>query len=194
MKGIRVSGIEEKGWKRDGKIDLVNNKKEATCVNIAGIVMIVIMCIAIPFFFTGGSILSYLEGAGFIQPIVLVVAIVVYIPLHEIVHGVVLKLFTDEKLSFGWKFVYAYCGSKEAMMKPYEYFAVALAPAVVFTIVFVPLCLLMPSWGLMWYFMEMMNISGSVGDFYVTLKIWGRRKENILISDSGTDMTIWKKY
>ena len=192
MKGMRVGEAENKGWKKVGSIDLVNNKKEAIGVNVAGIVLMALMCVALPFLLKDG-VLSYFKNAGVLQPLALVFGIVLYIPLHEIVHGIVLRLFTDEKISFGWKFVYAYCGSKEAMLTSYEYFAVALAPALVFSLVFLPPVFLFPSWSVFWYFLEMMNISGAVGDFYVVIRIWGQRKDNILVSDSGTAMTIWKK-
>ena len=34
MKGIKKSELESKGYKEKGKIDLVNNKKEAILVNV----------------------------------------------------------------------------------------------------------------------------------------------------------------
>ena len=192
MKDERVRDAEARGWRKIGGIDLVENKKEALLVNISCIVLMLLMCALIPFFVKDGF-LSYFSNAGFLQPIALFFAIFLYIPLHEIVHGIVLKFFTDEKISFGWKGVYAYCGSKEAMLSSYEYFLVALAPALVFTLIFLPPTFIFPSWSLFWYFLEIINISGSVGDFYVVIKIWGKRKDNILISDSGTSMTIWSK-
>ena len=64
---------------------------------------------------------------------------------------------------------------------------------VFFSIVFIAMMVLMPSWALVWYLMEVVNVSGSAGDIYVTLKLWKDRKKDILVNDTGTEMTIYKR-
>lgn len=190
MKEIKKSSLEERGYREKGKIDLVNNKKEATIVNIMGVVIVLVMLAFVPLFFKKG-LFDFFRDNYFLKCFVFLLSLFLYIPLHEIVHGIFLKAFTHEKLSFGWKFVYAYCGSKEGVTRPKEYFIVALSPLVVFTLVFVSLMVLNPEFSILWYYMEVMNVSGSVGDIYVTVKLWKERKYDILINDTGTDMTIW---
>ena len=193
MKGMNIKDLEGLGYKECTKIDLVKNKKEALLVNIYGIIIMVVMAVFIPLLIMGGIIEFNLETTFPLFFIVLLISLFLYIPLHEIVHGIVLKNYTDEKLSFGWKLVYAYCGSKEAVVNRKEYYAVALAPLLVFSVVFISLMVLNPSLSLVWYVMEIMNVSGSVGDIYVSIKLRKEKSRDILITDSGTDMSFWSR-
>ena len=193
MKGMNIKDLEGLGDKECTKIDLVKNKKEALLVNIYGIIIMVVMAVFIPLLIMGGIIEFNLETTFPLFFIVLLISLILYIPLHEIVHGIVLKNYTDEKLSFGWKLVYAYCGSKEAVVDRKEYYAVALAPLLVFSVVFISLMVLNPSLSLVWYVMEIMNVSGSVGDIYVSIKLRKEKSRDILITDSGTDMSFWSR-
>ena len=193
MKGMNIKDLEGLGYKECTRIDLVKNKKEALLVNIYGIIIMVVMAVFIPLLIMGGIIEFNLETTFPIFFIVLLISLILYIPLHEIVHGIVLKNYTDEKLSFGWKLVYAYCGSKEAVVDRKEYYAVALAPLLVFSVVFISLMFLNPSLSLVWYVMEIMNVSGSVGDIYVSIKLRKEKSRDILITDSGTDMSFWSR-
>ena len=193
MKGMNIKDLEGLGYKECTKIDLVKNKKEALLVNIYGIIIMVVMAVFIPLLIMGGIIEFNLETTFPLFFIVLLLSLILYIPLHEIVHGIVLKNYTDEKLSFGWKLVYAYCGSKEAVVDRKEYYAVALAPLLVFSVVFISLMVLNPSLSLVWYVMEIMNVSGSVGDIYVSIKLRKEKSRDILITDSGTDMSFWSR-
>lgn len=193
MKGMNIKDLEGLGYKECTKIDLVKNKKEALLVNIYGIIIMVVMAVFIPLLIMGGIIEFNLETTFPLFFIVLLISLILYIPLHEIVHGIVLKNYTDEKLSFGWKLVYAYCGSKEAVVDRKEYYAVALAPLLVFSVVFISLMVLNPSLSLVWYVMEIMNVSGSVGDIYVSIKLKKEKSRDILITDSGTDMSFWSR-
>ena len=193
MKGMNIKDLEGLGYKECTKIDLVKNKKEALLVNIYGIIIMVVMAVFIPLLIMGGIIEFNLETTFPLFFIVLLISLILYIPLHEIVHGIVLKNYTDEKLSFGWKLVYAYCGSKEAVVDRKEYYAVALAPLLVFSVVFISLMVLNPSLSFVWYVMEIMNVSGSVGDIYVSIKLRKEKSRDILITDSGTDMSFWSR-
>ena len=193
MKGMNIKDLEGLGYKECTKIDLVKNKKEALLVNIYGIIIMVVMAVFIPLLIMGGIIEFNLETTFPLSFIVLFISLILYIPLHEIVHGIVLKNYTDEKLSFGWKLVYAYCGSKEAVVDRKEYYAVALAPLLVFSVVFISLMVLNPSLSFVWYVMEIMNVSGSVGDIYVSIKLRKEKSRDILITDSGTDMSFWSR-
>ena len=193
MKGMNIKDLEGLGYKECTKIDLVKNKKEALLVNIYGIIIMVVMAVFIPLLIMGGIIEFNLETTFPLSFIVLLISLILYIPLHEIVHGIVLKNYTDEKLSFGWKLVYAYCGSKEAVVDRKEYYAVALAPLLVFSVVFISLMVLNPSLSFVWYVMEIMNVSGSVGDIYVSIKLRKEKSRDILITDSGTDMSFWSR-
>ena len=192
MKGMNKSGLDSLGYRESYKIDLVNNKKEALLINVLSIVVLVIMALLIPLFFKTGLI-QFKKEDYFLSVVFFILSMILYIPLHEIVHGITLKCFTDERIKFGWKFVYAYCGSKEAVVKPKEYFLVALSPLLVFSLIFIALMAINRELSLLWYIMEIMNVSGSLGDIYVTFRLWKDRDNDVLVSDSGTDMTIWSR-
>ena len=192
MKGMNIKDLEREEYKEIEKIDLVNNKKEAVLVNVLGLVIVVVMMALLPLLIKVGIVRSYRDNL-LLSLVVFVLSLILYIPIHEIVHGLVLKCFTDEKISFGWKFLYAYCGSKTAVVKRGEYYLVALAPLAVFSLVFILLMVLNPTLSFVWYLMEIMNISGSIGDIYVSFKLSKKREKDILITDSGTDMSFWSR-
>ena len=192
MKGIKISDLDKLSYREIEKIDLVNNKKQALFVNIASFVIILFMMVFIPLLLKAG-IIRRTKTNLFLSLIVFVVSLILYIPLHELVHGIVLRCFTDEKLSFGWKLVYAYCGSKEAVIKRGEYYLVALAPLVVFSFLFIALMALNPTLSYVWYLLEIMNVSGSIGDIYVSIKLMRIKNKDIVITDSGTAMSFWSR-
>ena len=192
MKGMNIKDLEREEYKEIEKIDLVNNKKEAVLVDILGLVIVVVMMALLPLLIKVGIVRSYRDNL-LLSLVVFVLSLILYIPFHEIVHGLVLNCYTEEKISFGWKFLYAYCGSKTAVVKRGEYYFVALAPLAVFSLVFILLLVLNPTLSFVWYLMEIMNISGSIGDIYVSFKLSKKREKDILITDSGTDMSFWSR-
>ncbi|MCQ2122483.1 MAG: DUF3267 domain-containing protein, partial [Fibrobacter sp.] len=76
-------------------------------------------------------------GVSFPVPAVFALAAVmlVYIVLHELVHGAVYKLLTGQKLTFGFKASVAYCGVPDIYVYRRTALAALLAPFVVFDIV-----------------------------------------------------------
>ena len=85
MKGMNIKDLEKEGYKEVEKIDLVNNKKEAMLVNILGIVIVVVMMAFIPLMIKAGFVRSYRDNL-LLSLIVFSVSLILYIPLHEIVH------------------------------------------------------------------------------------------------------------
>ena len=87
MKGIKKSTLEEFGYKEYGKLDLVNNKKDAIYVNVLSLVVLVAMVALIPLF-VKSTIEEFILYFNPLHSIVLLIMIILYIPLHELVHGV----------------------------------------------------------------------------------------------------------
>ena len=84
----------------------------------------------------------------------------------------------------------AYCAS-DGYYKKAPYLAVALSPVVIWTLLLLIPCLLVPLtyfWGV--FFIQIFNVSGAAGDLYVTVKILTAPKK-VLILDNGTDMEIY---
>ena len=107
--------------------------------------------------------------------------------LHELIHGIAMKICGTKKVSYGFTGIYAYAGSTDYYGKA-TYIFIALAPVAVFLILltivnfFVPL-----SWFWTIYLIQVVNVSGAAGDIYVTCKLL-RMPKNILIKDAGVSM------
>lgn len=186
MKSLNRSLLIQNGYTELYKIDLVNNRKELIAVNVFSLVLLAMM--AIPGFFI-------LDGyrMSFLHLLALVILIFLYIPAHELIHGAVIKMFSDEKLSFGWRLAYAYCGSNEAVFTKGEYIMVAVAPLVFFLIILSALQVLLPAMATVFYITDIVNVSGSAGDLYVVWRMLREKRRDILVNDTGTDMRVFSR-
>ena len=119
MKGMNIKDLEREEYKEIEKIDLVNNKKEAVLVNILGLVIVVVMMALLPLLIKVGIVRSYRDNL-LLSLVVFVLSLILYIPFHEIVHGLVLKFYTDEKISFGYLHVVIMIGGKDSFSLAYE--------------------------------------------------------------------------
>ena len=118
-----------------------------------------------------------------------IVGMVVYVFAHEWVHGVFIRIFTGEAAQFGFKAGsgMAYAKSSWFFSRP-AYIAVALAPVHVWGVVLGVLMGDVPAeyfWCL--YAIQIFNISGAVGDLYVTWLVL-RMPRGVLIYDEGVSM------
>ena len=117
---------------------------------------------------------------------------IAYIVLHELVHGVFMKCFSGIKPKYGFTLMYAYAGSSAYFNKK-SYIIIALAPVVIWGAVLGVLCAVLPqSWFWVVYLIQIGNISGAAGDFYVTFKFLKLPKD-ILVNDTGVAMTVYTK-
>jgi hypothetical protein len=117
---------------------------------------------------------------------------IAYIVLHELVHGIFMKHFSGVKPKYGFTLMYAYAGS-EAYFNKKSYIIIALAPVVIWGAVLGVLCAVLPqSWFWVVYLIQIGNISGAAGDFYVTFKFLKLPKD-ILVNDTGVAMTVYTK-
>lgn len=178
------------GYKEIKKVDLQKDKKLAILVNgfafLIMAVMVVPMLFIVPIksFMADGMIL-YLVKLG-----VIIVGMIVYIVLHELVHGIVMKYYSKIKPTYGFTGMYAYAGSSAYFCKKH-YIVIALAPIVLWGVVLLILNLLVPTgWFWVVYLIQMMNISGAAGDLYVSAS-FSKLPKDILINDTGVSMTIY---
>lgn len=175
-------------------LDLQKDKKPALIVNGAAIVIMLILffigCKVMPVFSLFEVEDEFYLRMTFIKLIVLCVSMVVYLLLHELVHGITMKLFGAKKIKYGFTGLYAYAGCEEYFAKM-PYIVIALAPIVIWGIViFIINCFVPDDWFWIVYIIQIMNISGAAGDLYVTFKFSGFPKD-ILIKDIGISMTVY---
>ena len=183
------------GYREILQIDLQKDKKLAVLVNgIAGAIAAVMLLLGVKFGVSISSAFDMSQGLGmyFVRWIAMLAGMVLYLVLHELVHGICMKYFSGIKPHYGFTGMYAYAGS-EAYFNKRSYIIIALAPIVVWGIVLLILNLLVPAeWFWIVYFIQVINISGAGGDLYVSAR-FAKLPKDILVNDTGVSMTVYAK-
>lgn len=181
-------------YRKIGHIDLQKDKKLALLVNLMAAGMMVLLfalgTVLVPPF---AQLLPLLDDSlrFLLYMALLLVGLVVYIVLHELVHGVFMRAFSGVKPTYGFTLLYAYAGSTAYFSKRH-YIIIALSPVVIWGLVLLLLNLLLPvSWFWPVYFIQVMNLSGAAGDLYVTWKMLFRLPADVLTQDTGVSMTFF---
>ena len=117
------------------------------------------------------------------------VGFVVYLFLHEGVHGMCIRWFSGVPAEYGFqlKAGMAYAGSRYFFSKS-AYIVIALAPVAVWGTVLAILLRDVPS-SYWWYLyaVQIFNVSGAIGDLFVTYRILTMPKD-VLVLDTGMEM------
>ena len=119
-----------------------------------------------------------------------------YIILHELTHGIFYKIYTHEKLKFGFNFVVAFCGVPHIYVNKKIAIITTLAPCVVYSVLFLGLAAIipMPSIKLFLIVMFAIHFGGCIGDIYVALYLtFKNRGKEMLINDTGPKQTFYVK-
>ncbi len=120
---------------------------------------------------------------------------IVYIVLHELVHGAAYKLLTHHKLTFGLSLSCAYCGVPDIYVYRTASLLAILAPFVVFTVVFLALALLLhnhPAVRLASVMLFCAHVGGCAGDLYgAYLMLFRFRDSRLLVRDTGPKQTYY---
>ena len=177
------------------EVDLQKNKKTALLINGLAIAVSLIMGIGMHCFVPIGTLFSMEAGLGAycLRFAVLIAAMIGYIILHEWVHGRAMRFYGAKKLRFGFTGMYAYAGSKEDYFTKNAYIVVALAPLVVWGIVLLVINLLVPEpWFWVVWLIQINNVSGAMGDIFVTVK-FSRMPADILVNDDGVSMRVYAR-
>ncbi len=174
-------------------IDLQHDKKAATVVNLAALLVSAVMAVIGHLFVPFRYFHAPEEGiaAAFLRLLVMIAGMFLYIVLHELTHAAAMKHYRAGKLRFGFTGLYAFAGSEGDYFDKSAYRVIALAPLAVWTLLLTPGLILAPrSWFWVLYFIQIANISGAAGDVYVTLRLH-RFPDTIWVRDTGVDMTVY---
>ena len=127
------------GYEAVREIDAVGNKRVAVGLNAAALLLSTL----------SGTLLYFLRfrrftftvdeinfGAYLLFTLGLLLSMFVYLVLHELVHGIVYKFMTREKLTFGISFSCAYCGVPDVFVTKKTALSALVAPFAVFTVAF----------------------------------------------------------
>ena len=175
-------------------IDLQKDKKLALLVNVLAIVIAVLLAVPMNFYIPISTLFDRSKEFGefMLQMGVLLLSMFVYAILHELVHGITMKLAGTKKVKYGFTGMYAFAGSDDYYDKK-SYIIIALAPVVVWGIVLAVLNAFVPAeWFWVVYIIQIMNLSGAVGDYYVSFK-FSKLPKDIWVHDCGTSMKVYSK-
>lgn len=136
-----------------------------------------------PRLFNGVQFHGILEVLGLIAA--LLALTMLYIVLHEAIHGVFFWLFTRAQPQFAFKWAYAYAAAPDWYIERAPFLVTTLAPLVVITLLGSVLFLVIPaSWLLAVWFVIVMNASGAVGDLLVAYRLL-RYPSGCMVQDRG---------
>lgn len=175
-------------------LDLQKNKKTAILVNALAVGIAALLVVPMLFVVPITTLFDMEEGFGayLLRFGVLAGGSVLYLVLHELVHGIAMKLCGTRRVRYGFTGMYAFAGSDDYYDKS-GYIMIALAPIVVWGVVLAVLNLLVPTaWFWVVYLIQISNLSGAAGDLYVTVK-FSRLPRDILVRDSGVAMTVYAR-
>ena len=113
-------------------------------------------------------------------------AMLVYLSLHEGLHGIIYKIFTKEKLSFRYGLTNAFCGVPQLYVKKWPTLIALITPFVILTAGFVPTIILMPNnvYSLLLIVLFAIHLSSCIGDLYIVGLLFTLSKD-VLVNNDG---------
>jgi len=173
-------------------VNLQKDKKIAVLINLLAVVVAVAMVVPMHFYLPITTLFSMQQGlaAYALRFAVLLGAMLLYMVMHELIHGITMKLCGTKKVKYGFTGLYAFAGSDDYYGKA-SYITIALAPVAVFAVIFGVLNAFVPEeWFWVVYLLQVSNLSGAAGDAFVTVK-FSKMPADILVQDSGVGMTVY---
>lgn len=184
---------------REVKVIDAKNAKFGIIMNLLALIPIV-LSLAITALVIGlpdlGELVENGPTAMLIRWGVFLLAMILYIILHELIHGAAYKCLTGRKLTFGMTLTVAYCGVPDIYVYRRAALIALLAPFLTFIPVFTVLIFVLPLTidKFLAAFLLGLHIGGCVGDLYDTILLLFRfRDPTLLIRDTGPKQTFYVK-
>ena len=187
---IKTTMTLPEGYEEFRRYDLAKDKKLNLLINALGFLLMMVM--VIPLLFPIPPYITFSQSVlfPFDKLVFALLAVVAYVYLHEFCHGQFIRLFTGQRAVYGMRSGMAYAGSR-AYINKLHYVVIALAPVLVFGIIFAVALLFIPaSWFWVVYLVQVMNVGGAAGDYYMTV-VMLRMPPDVLVNDMGTSMVIY---
>lgn len=180
------------GYREIFSVNLQKDKKMAVLINVLALVIAAVLGVLMHFYIPITTMFDMQAGIGayMLRFLVLMAGMIVYMILHELVHGVAMKICGTKKVKYGFTGMYAFAGSDDYYGKG-SYIFIALAPVVLWGVVLGIVNAIVPAeWFWVVYFIQLCNLSGAAGDLYVTVK-FSRMPKDMLVKDVGIGMTVY---
>ncbi len=164
-------------------------------------VAVVVVCMVVAYFIIGVPFIELADmifGGSYaiLRLAVLAAIMIVYVILHELVHGAAYKALTKQKLTFGLSLTVAFCGVPQIYVYRKTALIAVLAPFVVFLPIFLILCFVLadPLYKFLAVFMLGMHLGGCCGDLWVAGVLAFKYRNNaVLMNDAGPTQTLDRK-
>ena len=189
---MKAIGVLPEDYGEIYSLNLQKDKRAAIIVNLLALAIAAVMAVSMNFFV---PVTSFFDMSGgivryFLRLAALIVLMVLYTVLHELVHGIAMKLCGTKRVKYGFTGLYAFAGSEDYYDKK-SYIFIALAPIVLWGTVLAAVNFFVPTeWFWIVYMIQLINISGAAGDLFAAVK-FSRMPKNILIQDSGVSMRVF---
>lgn len=204
MKGKNSYKELPEGYKLVKEIDAVKDKKFVVLLNIFCVLLTVISGAAVWILksLVAGNDWFEFEVNILKEPIfqkelfifIFIVCICAYMILHELVHGLVYKLMTKEKLTFGITLSCAYCGVPNVYVTRKTALLSLMAPFTLFSIIFLLVIFLTNGWvATLSLILFAIHFGGCVGDLYCFIILMTKLRGDILMKDTGPKQTFYAK-
>ena len=102
MKAVKIL---PESYKEMYSVDLQKDKKKALLVNALAVIIAILMAVPMNSFVPISSLFSMEDGFGsyFLRFFALILLIIVYMVIHEMIHGVAMKMCGTQKIKYGYR-------------------------------------------------------------------------------------------
>ncbi len=197
MKQPNYQAVLPAGYREIYHID-AKDKRTGTVLTVASFVIMAVVCaVAILAAKLGGfSERQYDPTVMLWASVIMLVALVSYLILHELLHGLAYKLLTHQKLTFGMSWSCAFCGVPDIYTSRRTALIALVLPFAVFTLLLLPLTVL-------FFFLDPLaygactlllgiHLGGCIGDLYMTwLLLFRYRDPRLLLRDTGPEQFLY---
>ena len=173
-----------------------NDKKQGARLQIAAIITVAVLINAFFLIYALPRLGEIAAGFTAIKCLCFVLAYPLYIVLHELTHGLVYKLLTGRKLTFGFKPPSAYCGVPDVYTYRITSLLSLFAPFTIYSIIFILLFFIIndPFSRAMILLLFALHIAGCAGDLYgIGLYLFRFKSPDTLRRDFGPRQAYYTK-
>lgn len=183
---VNNTNILPSNYKYLESIDLKNNQR------VNNLIQIVFLAIAL--LMVGFAIIFKLpiknDLGTVIKILITVLSCVVYMILHELTHGVFIRLFSHKRANYYFRFPYLATGSSSYFNKK-SFIIITLSPVIIWGIILGLLLVLLPQYLFLTIYVVIgINFAGASGDYFQVYR-FANLDKTALIQDDGKETKIF---
>ena len=182
---------------REARVVDAKEKKTSVILTLSSIALTALAFVPVAVFCDFEAVFNALKEKTAVVPyFVFLFSMVIYVILHELIHGAAYKALTHQKLTFGFTLTVAFCGVPDVYTSRKTALIALLAPFVTFTVIFIPLLVWLHGVNMVFYafagILFAIHFGGCIGDLYMTCLLLFRYKDpRTLMNDTGPKQTIY---